>query len=159
MCRVKLVGTPEDEWLYGVMLAFWSVNLAYASTLPREVREMYLCLAGGLIVWVLCSKRLPIAIAVATMLISSVFLTSSFAVVMHMLTASSIGFSVFLLWMYVPVQFLLLSMTLGLGLFYTFAILVFALSRTDPLLGAILFSGFVYLWYLIVRARPPQRNV
>lgn len=160
VCRAKMEGMPDsNEVFYAFAVAFWSFNLAYASTLPRDVREMYLFLTIGVVVWMLYAKRLPVSIALMTMLISSIFITTSFATMMNILTASSIGFSLFLLWLYIPIQYLFLSMALGLAMFYTFAILLFALTRGDPVFGSILFSVFVYLWHLIVRARPPQRNV
>ncbi len=159
VCRVKLAGKPVDEFFYAVALAFWSFNLAYASSLPREVREMYLFLTAGVVAYMIAAKQLPVFIPLMTMLISSIFITTSFVTMVNILTASCIGFSLFLLCLYIPVHFLFLSMALGLAMFYTFAILLFALTRGDPVAGSILFSAFVYGWYLIVRARPPQRNV
>ena len=159
VCRFPMKLLHDTMWVYGMFTLAWMFTLAYAATLPPEPRGMYLVLTAGFMVYCFLLRELPVGIGVFGMIVSSAFLYASFDAMFWILLWATGVLAAIVLWMYIPSAFLLMGAIILCSAFYSNMIVLYALSQTEPLLAGVLLCGIMFVWYALIRARPPQRNV
>ncbi len=159
VCRLPMKQLYDTAWMYGIFTLAWMVSLAYASTLPSEPRGMYLTLTGGFMMYCFMLRKLPVCFGVLAMCVSSLFLYATIDVIFWVLALVTGLLTAIVLWMYIPTAFLMLGLVILSGSFYSSMIVLYALSRKDPTLAGVVFCGVMFVWYAMIRARPPHRIV
>lgn len=159
VCRNPMKRLNPDELQYGVAGLFWILALAYASELPPDHRFVYLTLVSGFLTYCFAVQSMPVLFGLCAMGFSGALLVSPYDTSFQLLLIAVISFTVSVLCMYIPLQFLMLMIALLLLSLYSTIVIFYALSRATPLSASILSCFLIFLWYLAIRARPPQRIV
>lgn len=159
VCRVQMKELHDVIWVYGIFTLSWMLTLAYASMLPSEPRGMYLVLTGGSMMYYFLLRQLPVGFGVLGMIVSASFLYASFDTMFWILAWTTGVLTLVILWMYIPTAFLLIGTVVLCSAFYSSMVVLYALSQKDPLLAGVLLCGIMFVWYVMIRARPPQRIV
>lgn len=159
VCQTPMKRINPDELHYGIAGFLWILALSYSSTLPIDQRGVYLILAAGCLTYYFAIQAMPILLGLCAMGLSSAFLLLPYDIAFQLLAIASVAFLGTVLCLYVPVQLLLITMALVLSMLYSSMMVLFALARMTPLIASILSCCMIFIWYLAIRARPPQRNV
>lgn len=159
VCQTPMKRINPDELHYGVGGFLWGCALMYAATLPPDHRVMYLTLVAGLLVYYFAVQSMPILIGLCAMGLSGSFLVLPYDSAFQMLVIASISFTGSVLCLYVPANYLMITMALLLSSMYSTLLVLFALTRVTPLSASLLSCFTIFVWYLAIRARPPQRIV
>jgi hypothetical protein len=159
VCRSHMKPLHDVAFMYGMFTAAWMLTIGYASTLPSEPRGMYLMLTAGFILYCFILRQMPIWLGVLGMLMSSTFLYASPSVLFWTLLWFSALLTGIVLWMYIPLAFLMLGAVILFSAFYSTVFVLIVLANNEPAVSAMLICAMMFLWYLAIRARPPQRIV
>jgi hypothetical protein len=93
------------------------------------------------------------------MALSSAMLFLPFVTAFQLTVIMFLSFTVAALCLYIPLRFLMMAMAIVLTAVYSFALLMYALTNTTPLVVSLFVCGIAYIWYIVIRVRPPLGNL
>lgn len=159
VCMSRMKWVNPDEFHYGLGVVLWGLALAYASTLEPDVRFMYLLLAGGSLLYYYSIQSMSVLFGMISMIFSGCLLLLPYTLGFQLLVLTSISMLMTVLCLYIPFQYLMVTFALTLSMLYSSALVLFALARMTPFIASALSCALLFVWYLAIRARPPQLNV